>query len=422
MRSPPSTSHAGMLVSALLAASLIAVLLALLGFLAISAKAAPPPGTVIVGCGPDGPVLVPIEELGGVVPGEPGTVAVPVAPTDSVAEVLSRTPSRLVVGLGEVDGLARHDHVEVFVPEPVDLGGGRTSVRERLVAVGLVTAVSEDRSEVRLGLNERVPEGVKARRSERPLTASRFAPPRLGEVWEASVSLRPFLGLGTFGFGTLSDLQVVYRFSGPAALRLLVEPLGVGLSDEGNTVSLAADLVATWDTDLFEVGLGLGGSAVNSGLGEDSVQLSEAKAIEPEFHRVDTGLSITQLARLGALDGFHIQVHNSFILHKSQFEYGGTVASLQLPVSGKAWLVGRGGAGTAGFSFGELGLRVLVKGQGDRGSIFVTPVLGGAALWGEKDGTCQVYDWEEDQETEVPCVESVNIGGPMVGVTTEWRL
>ena len=115
-------------------------------------------------------------------------------------------------------------------------------------------------------------------------------------------------------------------------------------------------------------------------------------------------------------------MHNSFILYSDQFHYGGTVASIQLPVSERAWMVARGGGGTAGYGFGEVGLRILAKGQGDRGSLFITPVLGGAALHGEKDGRCDVYDDQTQTSSEQPCVETVTLGGPMVGAIVELRL
>ena len=67
--------------------------------------------------------------------------------------------------------------------------------------------------------------------------------------------------------------------------------------------------------------------------------------------------------------------------------------------------------------YGEVGLRVLLRGSGDRGSLFLTPTIGGGYLFGEKDETCGTV-----AGAAVTCTRDVSYGGPMVGIGAEWRL
>jgi len=102
------------------------------------------------------------------------------------------------------------------------------------------------------------------------------------------------------------------------------------------------------------------------------------------------------------------------------------VATASVPISERSWLFGRGGGGAAGFGFGELGLRLLLFGNGHRDSGFVSAALGGAGLFGEKKTACvRLYDPATNQpltDTTSTCYESVSYAGPMVGLGFEWRL
>jgi hypothetical protein len=74
------------------------------------------------------------------------------------------------------------------------------------------------------------------------------------------------------------------------------------------------------------------------------------------------------------------------------------------------WLLLNGGGGNIGYGFGELGLRVLLSGNGLAGSKFLTVTAGGAAVF--QSGTCPEFSF---------CTESSVYGGPMAGVGGEWR-
>jgi hypothetical protein len=348
-----------------------------------------------------------------------GTAALP----SMVGDVVGQKGGRVTISLGSADGLKTDQRVEIFREQEVTLGEGQRAVREETLAVGRVAAVSEKAAQVDLGTDELVRAGSKVRATTRDLTANRLFPPRMAEVWDFNFMLRPFLALGTVGVGMVSDAAVGYRFKEPIHVQLLLKPFGIGLAGDGNIVAEAANLVGSYDTSYFEIGLGLGWSAVNNPIEESALSSDEAAGIGasvPRFEKVRDGLSIAQMARLGSLDGMHLYVDNFFVLYKGEFQYGGTIGSIQTPIGERSWLLLRGGGGVAGYAFGEIGLRVLVRGNGGPGALFLTPSLGGAALMGEKEGECTVYDYNGKTST-VACAQELSYGGPMVGFGMEWR-
>lgn len=81
----------------------------------------------------------------------------------------------------------------------------------------------------------------------------------------------------------------------------------------------------------------------------------------------------------------------------------------QIPVRRGYWLLLSGGGGNVGYGFGELGLRVLMSGNGLAGSKFLTVTAGGAAVL--RSQPCTLFS----------CESSRSYGGPMAGVGGEWR-
>ena len=357
----------------------------------------------------------------GAPPVTPSSLPEPAAtPAPSRLAVLERHPGRVIVASPPDAPLERGAHVELFVEHPVDLGGGAGATREERVAIGRVSAAGDGRAEVELGLGERVPPSALARPTSAPLTASMFTSPRLPGLWDLRFALRPFLALGTVGFGMVDELRATWRFEAPVAVHAMVEPLGLGIADAGNILALAGNVVVTYDSALFEVGLGLGWSAVNGDLLTSSYDSGSGTG-SYEFKRVKHGLSLAQLARLGATDGLNLSIFNSFILHDDEFKYGGTRVSVQVPVDERLWFVMTGGGGLAGYAFGEIGLRVLVTGNGDRGTVFLTPTLGAAGLFGETEVSCTVWNPTLGQEEAGTCTQDIDYSGPMVGIIMEYR-
>jgi hypothetical protein len=354
-------------------------------------------------------------------PAEPAEPSEPAEPADdapaedkqddrepAVGEVVELRSANVVISLGAEQGIARGQRVELFVREDVGLGGDEDAVRERSLAVGRVSAVSKQRAEVELGINERVPKGALARPTSKELTDHPHVPPRLGDIWDVEFMARPFLALGTLGAGSVGSLKVTRRFAADIAAQLNINPLSFGIAEEGNVLAVGADANAAYDTRVFSIGLGAGAFSVTP----------DGTTHQSDPQRVAFGL--TQVARLGARDGTHLDARNAFVLVDDEFAYGGTDVAVQVPIgvfASDTWFIMRGGGHISGDTYGEIGLRVLVRGNGDRGSIFVTPTLGGAALHGSEEVECPT--WEDQAET---CYERRSYGGPMVGFGMEWRL
>lgn len=369
--------------------------------LLVAANSAPKTQTI-----PIKKVTEPVEESAP----EPSTPTV-------VANVLETVEDTVIIDKGTEAGFAKGQHIELFVERSRSLGGGESANEEDRVAVGQILAISEGRASVKLGINEEVPNGAMARFTELALTSSSMSPPRAEGLWEIGFMFRPFLALGTLGFGSVSEIEVAYRFDGPLVVRALFEPAALGIADDGNVFAMAANLVAAYDTRLFEVGLGLGWSAVNDtpGIGFSSSDSTGAEVPKSEgsgFESVENALSIMQAVRLGARDGLTLLANNNFVLFKDEFLYGGTNATIQIPTTAASWMLLRGGGGVAGYWYGEVALRVLFSGNGERDSLFMTVSLGAAGLFGEKEVVEGNYTY----------TESISYGGPAAGFGLEWRL
>jgi hypothetical protein len=74
-----------------------------------------------------------------------------------------------------------------------------------------------------------------------------------------------------------------------------------------------------------------------------------------------------------------------------------------------------GGGGSAGYGYGEMGVRALLRGNGDRGSFFFTGTVGGGGVFEKTSTTC------EQPGSRFSCPEPLLYAGPMLGAGGEWR-
>lgn len=329
-------------------------------------------------------------------------------PARATGRVIQAQPTRAIIDLGRAHGLARGDRIELYREESVALAPGERAVREHRVAVVEVTTVSQASAEVRIGQNERIAIGTLARRTNASLTESRLAPPRLGGLLTAEVMVRPFLALGTLGIGSVNQAAVSYQFEMPFTIEANLDPIGVGAAEDVRVLTGLATVTPTYDTDYFQIGLGVGASRVIR---------TTSRALPALESAPRAAFALSQVARLGARDGLSLRVHNSFVLYEDEFVYGSTSAAVQTPLgsSSRLWLLARGGAGVSGYGFGELALRLRARGNGDRGSLFMTPAIGFAVLSGEQIEEC-------DDGSGRSCVTEATYAGPMVGFGMEWRM
>jgi hypothetical protein len=266
--------------------------------------------------------------------------------------------------------------------------------------VGRITAVEGDTVRVQLGVNEHVPLGTSARGTDEPVTASRIAPPRVIDVWEARAMLRPLINLGSVGGGVLAELSAGRRTQ-HFHYGVTLAPLGLAGSSEDDALGTwQAYAHAAFDSLLFSAGLGLGAQAVN----DTSFQAPAG-----------SGLTLVQLLRIGSLDGLHLSSRTTAVVFHSETEFSGLEMQGQISVAREAWLIFRGGGGSQGFGFGEVALRNLMQGNGRAGSWFLEVSAGGAGLFEETCPTESVVLIDDG------CEETF-IGGPLIGVGAEWRL
>lgn len=363
---------------------------------------------------PEGPAPAPDQAKPAAGPGRVGQV------------VEERSGGAVVIDLGSAQGLRAGDRIAILERREVVLAPGEEpTLEERLIAIGEVTTVSAGHAEVRLGLNERVPLPAVARPTTEEVTASRWSPPRAGDQWAVAFTLRPFLAIGALGVGTISDAFVGYRFQRPLHLQFVIEPLGVGLADAGNLFVSAGNVIFSYDKAMFEVGLGAGWSAVNDDLQTQQPIGDGTDGTDRAPDNVYYGLSIAQLARLGAADGLHLLVRNTFVLYDDEFHYGGTIGQVVIPVVERSAVFARGGGGQAGFAFGEVGLRTLLTGNGLHDSIFVNASLGGGGLFGELEARARrclpTLSPDHYLAANGQCYETVDYAGPLIGLGIEWR-
>jgi hypothetical protein len=338
-------------------------------------------------------------------PRPPSAARAPVAPTAPrpnarEGRVTETLLGEVVINLGRADGIRYGEHIELSSVVTEDLGT-EEAVRRSIEAIGVVTAVSRGYSRVKLGIGERVPVGALARRTEDDATAARAGTPRLGGLWEVGFMVRPFLALSEFGGGALIEASAGYRFLGPLHLVAAFEPLAHATGNDKPTVTpVSAFFKASYDLALFEVGFGVGMETV----------FDTPFGTEP-----GTGTLFVQQARIGAADGLHVDAINHVVLFHSEFEFSGFVGRLQIPVGQASWILMRGGGGSAGYAYGELGVRVLLNGNGDRGSTYFSGTFGGAGVFKKQTQSCGSIDFVFD------CSQTVSYAGPMVGAGAEFR-
>lgn len=193
---------------------------------------------------------------------------------------------------------------------------------------------------------------------------SRMAPPRV-PGWELSLFAHPFLGSGAAGI--LADASIGFRAEVPFFLRLEIDPAGYAFAEEGDFGQFHGYVMIGYDHEWFEMGLGLG--------------VMQARI--DDFDRRADGMSPTLVnsVRLGSRDGMYLLVASSFVMISGSPEYGSTTARMQIPLRPGKWLVMRGGGGgPVGTGFGEIGLRILTRGDLGSGSLFITPSIGGLGV------------------------------------------
>ncbi|HKU37216.1 MAG TPA: hypothetical protein VJR89_03695, partial [Polyangiales bacterium] len=311
------------------------------------------------------------------------------------ARVVSVEPGYAVIDMGSLHGVTAGDHVAFEQVREDHVDRDHIAQRRERVAVGTAVSIGETRTRVELGVGERVEIGTYGHPTREAVSARTFTPPRLGGVWHAGFMVRPFLVVDNFGFGAAFELRAGRRFDIPFHLEAVVQPFAVGTGREGAVVSGSGALLASFDSKLFEVGLGVGMQSVNM----------------PAFDLpAGTGTTLAQRLRIGSVDGGNLELISYVVLFHQEFEFSSLYFHGQLPVGERSWLVLNASGGSVGMGFGELGLKVMLTGNGDIGSFLLTASIGAVNVF--KDEFC---------EAESSNCSTVDYWGPMAGFGSEWR-
>jgi hypothetical protein len=312
-----------------------------------------------------------------------------------LGRVTSSKAGQLVVDLGRQHGVDVGNRIELSVTSRSALGPFEN---REVLAVGRVISVADERSLVEVGIGESIPVGAEAALSSRPLTNNRMAPPRVAGTWTIAAIVRPFFVLEQLGAGMLNELSIGYQSESPLRYQLLASPVGFSSAEDGSTVAAAVIALVSFDTRLFEIGLGVGAQSVND-----------------SDYTPGSGVTVSQSLRVGALDGLHLAIRNDISLFHSEFEYSAFNGQAQIPVADRGWLVLQGGGGSVGYGFFEVGGKALLVGNGAPGSLFVRGTIGYATLF-EDRGILSLPSSNGFFE------DDVNHAGPLVGLGIEWRM
>ncbi len=358
----------------------------------------------------------------------------------SAASVVRVNRGIAVVNRGRNAGLTVGTELRFFGKETVrtpslDGVGFESREVERVVATGRVRVTEDERALVDLSRGGRVDVGdtieVRAGAYKYPL-----APERLGSVREVGMVIRPVLALDTVGVAFINDAWLVVTFDKPWYAQARLAPLAFGWSADGNPLSVAGVLSGGYDSRYFSVGLGAGGSMLNSQPGSTRYSAASSDynvAEETQFTDVDSAFAIVQEARLGARDGLSISVRNTFLLvpittityeydkdtgeqvvdedgkpisdesSRDEFVYGGLAMRLNVPTGDRTDLFANWSFGEAGEIVVEGGVSTWLRGNGDKGSLGLQVAAGYGYIEGNPDDTYVV------------------LNGPMVSVGGRYR-
>lgn len=360
------------------------------------------------------------------------------APSAAPAEakggtVIKAERGDVVVDLGRADGLRVGDELRFLRRQDVaSFSGEGTSTVERRVGSGTVKAVEPHRALVAVGRGSRVDPGDLAERQPGS-DGYPLGPERLGGLVEAGVILRPLLALDTLGVAFVNEAWVGYAFPSPWYVSARFSPVGVGWSQDGNPLTLAAVGTGGLDNRWFSVGLGAGWSMLNNDvsiIGSNDYAMEDGGGgVDLSFEDVKSAFSVAQEARLGARDGLSLSVRNTFVLVPeytynyddcteydydyndcvqreetgSGFAFGGIAMRLLVPSGERTDLLVDWGTGQAGATWVTGGMATWLRGNGDGGSIGLEVSAGYGSVVGNPED------------------ETVTLQGPLVSAGVRWR-
>ncbi len=373
--------------------------------------------------------------------GEPGApTVVPGEPLPVAGKVVTVRPAEAILDVGSAAGVQVGDRFEIRSQERVqqfdlETGEEKSLPSDRITAVAEVVRVAEKTCLVRLGRGDRAREGDVAQRSRRPLTRTNWFPGYARNLNRIQARIAPFVGIDTLSVGAFSSLLYDRTFSFPLRVETGFRNVGF-LFGDSFAAPFQFDLIPSYDTDYFEVGLGAGYSFSSS----------------PDRR----GVSFLQKVRLGTVDGLNFTMWNSFIYRdkddpwadggffsgnladvgsnctaefhdepdggQGEFAWNGFDAALSIPLTDRVTLVGTGAYSQAGWAYGDIGIRTLVLGNGGKGTLIIPVSIGGGVVFDYPRSGEEAWCNPQTQKYEAADrYREEAVGGPIVSLGVDYR-
>ncbi|MDP1825252.1 MAG: hypothetical protein Q8L48_18485 [Archangium sp.] len=335
-------------------------------------------------------------------PGVQAVVTAPAAPPPGPtprAKVTAVTDGRVLFDGGTGMGFVKGSRLRVISQRP-EMKPDLVTGQQVSAPSGAITAVLEvedaqpGRAMAMLGRGDTAEVGDLVEPTSAELSERLLAPRRAPFRFRTGFEVRPFLGLEgqSKPVGVMLDAYLQwYLHPIPVVLSLSGAPLSVAFNSREAHYPGVIAFTAAYATDFFEIGLGIGALYGNPGPCEPFLACE-----------VNTGFTINQVLRLGAIDGLNLEWHSSIFSRPNQFVFGVGRGVIAVPLNSRLSLFGAGGGGENGWAMGEFGVRTAVGGAGGKGTIILSASLGVSGIF---DG---------------PSRELVL--GPAVSFGAEWRL
>jgi hypothetical protein len=346
-----------------------------------------------------------------------------------------------VLDVGSDAGVGKGDRFEIrsqALTRQYDLETGVYEPRpsDQITAVVEVTSVSPDKALVSLGRGDRARVGDHALPTDKKVSGNNWFPGYERSLNRIQAKAGPYLGINTLSAGMLASVMYDRTFAFP--MRLSAGFSNVGLifgEDFGAPFHL--DVIPSYDTDYFEVGLGLG--------------------YVFSSHERRRGLSFLQKVRLGTVDGLNLTVQNAFIYERRrtsswfggggaadslkmgedctptdddedlsgyEFNWEGIDATLAMPLNRRVTMVMDWSFSNAGWLYGDIGIRTLVMGNGGHGTLIIPVTIGGVGLNDYVASGKEIYcDADSKEVSSLQEYDSRVYAGPVVtiGIDYRWR-
>jgi hypothetical protein len=376
-----------------------------------------------------------------------GDAAIPEKP--AVAKISGRVlevrPEVAVLDVGSDAGVVEGDRFELRAQElkkKYNLASGTDEMLPSNEVTGVVKVVSvtPDKCLVRLGRGDRATVGDLAVPTSSALTGDSWFPGYERNLNRIQAKIGPFLGIDTLSAGMVASVKYDRTFSFPMRVEAGVSNVGF-VFGEDFAAPFHVNAVPSYDTDYFEVGLGLGYAYSN--------------------HERRRGMTFLQKVRLGTVDGLNLTVHNSFVYQKArenawyddyyyngnyneapkvgeactagtsdeektghEFNWEGIDATLSVPITSRVTLVTDWSYAEAGWFYGDIGIRTLVMGNGGHGTLIIPVTIGGVMVTDYVASGTETYcDADSRKWDTYNNFDSNNYGGPVVtiGIDYRWR-